>query len=61
METYEGECLGGPWRGKKLAHWAKTKKLFRAKLDWESKHVMVEHGEYRLGDFHHWHWFEATP
>jgi hypothetical protein len=70
MQSFEGECLGGPWNGKKLAHWAKTKELFSSpslagRTNWyqirpDEVVQLVKIGEYRLGDFHHWHWHETV-
>lgn len=49
MESFVGECYGGPENGKRMAHWQKTKKYFRpmvAAFTINPPVEVVEIGEY---------------
>lgn len=64
MNHYSGTCVGGPWDGMLLDHWAKRKKLFRPMMgrasfldNSDAPVEAVEIGEYRINDFQQWHWW----
>lgn len=64
MESFSGECVGGPWAGQMLAHWSKTKEFFRpmmaVALPMSGAATPIEAvkvGEYRLNNFGQWHWW----
>lgn len=60
MKTYTGLCVGGPHDGEMLAHWAKSKKLYRplpqVGMEDSAQVEAVEIGEYKLNDYGQWHW-----
>lgn len=61
MSSFEGNCVGGPYDGKQLAHWQKTKKFYRpmiaTNMTENAPVEAIEIGEYRLNDFGQWHWW----
>jgi hypothetical protein len=64
MESFEGDCVGGPLDKQKMAHWAREKKFYRPMvamtMDIENAPVeAVEIGEYKLSDFGQWHWWPS--
>lgn len=62
MDHFDGECVGGPWDGKRMAHWSKSMKLYGHQpvkpfdSDDRAPVEAVEVGEYRLNDSGQWHW-----
>ncbi len=65
MERYEGVCTGGPQKGQRMVHWAKTKSFYRPMigltLNIENAPVeAVEIGTYHLNDFGQWHWWPTA-
>lgn len=51
MDSYSGECHGGPHHGQRMAHWQKTKKFYRLMvaalvLNGDAPVEAVEIGEY---------------
>jgi hypothetical protein len=62
MISYSGKCIGGPYDGQMMAHWSKTRKLFRPPVPAFANCPEIEAipiGEYRLNDFGQWHWWET--
>lgn len=65
MQTFVGECVGGPEAGKKMAHWSKTKTYYRPMVNACVANIeaapieSVEIGTYHLNDFGQWHWHET--
>lgn len=65
METFTGECVGGPQAGQMMAHWAKTKKFYRpmmAALPFPGCNTPIEAieiGEYKLNNYGQWHWWST--
>lgn len=62
MESFAGECVGGPLDKQMMAHWQRTKKFYRPMvamtMNTEQAPVeAVEIGEYKLNDFGQWHWW----
>ena len=64
MEKHVGECVGGPYDGQMLAHWARSKKFFRPMAPYmpagDPPLIPVTIGEYRLNDFRQWHWWPTS-
>jgi hypothetical protein len=64
VSLFTGKCVGAPHGGQMMAHWQRTKKLYRPmvgfSMNMESSPVEgIDIGEYRLNDFGQWHWWET--
>ncbi len=57
-DQHFGECVGGPLNGHRLAHESKRYEMFKYKDGFDSACFKI--GEYRLNNYHQWHWWE-TP
>lgn len=58
---FTGECVGGPLDKQRLAHWQRTKSLYRPMvamtLNNNAPVEAIEIGEYKLNNFGQWHWW----